>query len=65
MDKNPDLLNPISILPEDKYLNSLYDKTSRNIMPKEMNNLVNLGPIGFSLSNLGKKPFDEEILKRF
>lgn len=65
MDKNPDLLNPISILPEDKYINSLYDKTSRTIIPKEINSLTSLGPIGFSLSNLGKKPFDEENFKRF
>ncbi|CCJ32647.1 MULTISPECIES: hypothetical protein [Caloramator] len=65
MDKNPDLLNPISILPEDKYINSIYDKVSRTIIPKEINNLTSLGPIGFSLSNLGKRPFDEEIYKRF
>ncbi|KRQ87360.1 hypothetical protein ABG79_00698 [Caloramator mitchellensis] len=64
-DNNPDLKNPISILPEDKYINVLYDQNSRAIIPKELSQMSELGPIGFALMNMGKRPLTEDIDKRY
>lgn len=61
---NPDFVNPISILPEDKFIQMNYEDSSRVSFPKELERYSAIGGIGPALMTMGKRiDFDENFKK--